>query len=137
MSDNFRHVDPATGLPRPEDLAEDARIVSQVATHPAFIALLDEIRAAPESDRLATAERLANLEELRARGLELPAGSRLTTRYFEDPYAALAGSVKVDSENVTDIGPDKAVGSTICYSLGFFACVTVGHTEIYSGPPLT
>jgi len=114
-----------------DSLGAQARTLSTIAAHPAFLALLQEIQYTPESERMAAAERLSNIDTLRARGIELPEdGFRLTTRYFEDPNALVSGSIRTGTTG-PEIGVARAAPSiTTCFSVGFFACLSVGSTEV-------
>lgn len=138
MSDSYSTS--AQPLLDPEQLAAQVEAISSVATRPEFVEILQEIHGAPESERVATAERLASIGELRSRGVDLPQGSRLTTRYFENPTAEVGGSLRLSTEVAAASEPISGVSAshtTICFSVGAIICVTVGHEEIYSGPPLS
>lgn len=139
MSDSYQHFGADRPLLDAEQLASHVAAISAVATRPEFVQILREIHSAPESERLSTAERLASLEELRARGLDLPEGSRITTRYFEEPVGDIGGSLLLSTETTAaePISGVSASHTTICYSVGAIVCVSVGHEEIYAGPPLS
>lgn len=113
----------------PEVLGERVRVISALAADPVFAQLVREIDDAPEDTRMDTAERLSRVEVLRERGLTVPEGLRLTTRYFEDPAQNVYGSLLVDRPSDEAASePEKTLFELhVCVSLGYFACVTVGH----------
>ncbi|GAA5024160.1 hypothetical protein GCM10025734_82280 [Kitasatospora paranensis] len=101
--------------------------MGKMASHPGFLAILDEIGQAPEADRLKTAERLATVDNLRSKGVPIPDDFRLTTRFFENPQNALVSSAKIDT--VSPPGADDedfASGLTVCGSVGYIVCGSVG-----------
>lgn len=117
----------AEGLSSTEELREKIETLSRIASEPAFLEILAEIESAPEAERLAVATRLARLQTLGRRGLNVPAGTRLTTRYFEAPQAATRGDVRIDAAGIVDRA-EEAAAPTVCVSVGYIVCVTVGDT---------
>jgi len=110
------------------ELRQQIETLSSIASEPAFLEILAEIESAPEEERLAVATRLASLQTLGRRGLRVPAGTRLTTRYFEAPQAATRGDIRVDTAAAAR-KPGDGGGTTVCVSLGYLVCVTIGQTE--------
>jgi len=109
-----------SGYARPIDvnfLTEQAQRASVLAVHPVFIALVREIQSAPKSERLATAERLANINALRERGLPMPEEFRLTTRYFENSNAIVGGSIRLDTAYPV-VRDEPVFTMTVCISIG-------------------
>lgn len=128
---------PVGGTPSPEPtpaqpldadkLTQQAITLSKMAAHPGFLAILDEIGQTPEADRLKAAERLATVDNLRSKGVPIPDEFRLTTRYFENPQASLVSSVQVDTVKPAGADDDDfASGLTICGSVGYIVCGSVG-----------
>jgi hypothetical protein len=55
----------------------------KMITHPAFVEAMRQLKATPVSKRREVGKRLLTVESLRKQGAPIPAGMRLTTRYFE------------------------------------------------------
>ncbi|MFD9412497.1 hypothetical protein ACFWBN_36595 [Streptomyces sp. NPDC059989] len=120
--------EPTPGRPLdPDELTQQAITLSKMASHPGFLAILDEISQAPEAEQLETAERLATVENLRSKGVPIPDDFRLTTRFFENPEAATVSSFKIDTATPPGVDDDTVVsGLTVCGSLGLYLCASVG-----------
>jgi hypothetical protein len=111
--------------PSPEQLAEFGKALSEVASHPEFTRMLREIERAPEAERVAKATQLASVDELAKRGVPIPDGFRLTTRFFENPEAAVRGDVAVTlPEPTPGVAPEAR--TTVCGSIGYIVCGSVG-----------
>lgn len=63
----------------------EIQVLSELIAHPEMQRITDEILAAPESERLELVNKIATPEALAARGIPVPEGVKITTRYFEDP----------------------------------------------------
>lgn len=109
--------------PTPDPMRQQIELLSQIATHPALRQILTQIQEAPPQDRLATAERLASIEQLEAQGVNIPEGLRVTTRYFEDPDALLRADVMVKPTAEQFL---RSGGGTLCVSVGEIVCVSYG-----------
>lgn len=110
------------------DLAQQAAILTAITTHPAILEMLREVEAVPEPQRMQKAEQLATVDAMKARGIPVPAGVRLTTRYFEDPNAPQIQAQIVSGGPAEPVAAMvQAAGTSICASLGFFFCVSVGR----------
>jgi hypothetical protein len=136
-------------------LEEQIEALSQVASHPAVISAMKQIGELPETERLDAARELATPEALRERGVPLPAGFRITTRYFEEPGTQIQNQVKLGEvgapsvleelerkapealavikrsrpEMIGEFGgmrAPEAIGITVCGSIGYIACISVG-----------
>lgn len=115
--------------------------LAAVVSHPEFSKMLQEIEAKPGEERMKFAKIIATPKELARRGIPMPEGFRITTRIFEAPGASVVRAVKID-EDILGADGKTAYATTICASLGFILCVTVGHTTqespeehaIVSGP---
>jgi hypothetical protein len=115
-------------MPRPEapprrEIEEQTRRLNQVWTHPRFIELIQDLEETPENERPEVARRLVTRDELDRRGIPIPPGVRITTRWFEDPRAQTLESPLVDSG--PDIGPRRPP-INICVSAGFYVCASCG-----------
>jgi len=99
-----------------------ARQIGELVSHPQYQAMIRELEQADEDERSSLALRLATPDELRRRGIELPPGFRITLRWFEN------------SENpwpITEVEEQspftRIAGWTVCGSVGYIACATVGY----------
>lgn len=103
---------------------EMMRELTETVSHPQFDSLVREIEEQPQDNRLAYAQRFATPEELRRRGVPLDDQFRICIRMFEDRDAP-----SVTYDRIFSSGPIQAGAWTICASLGYILCVTVGYTE--------
>ncbi|WP_142215263.1 hypothetical protein [Streptomyces sp. SLBN-118] len=120
-----QNVTAQTTQPTPEQLKELSKVLAEVASHPEFTKILKEIEQTPESERLAKATRLASVDELTRRGIPVPEGFRLTTRYFENPSSVTRGDVAVTLPQLP-AGGDELERITVCASVGYIVCASVG-----------
>lgn len=98
--------------------------LTKTVSHPEFDSLVREIEEQPENDRLAYAQRFATVLELKKRGVPINDQFRICIRMFEDNEEP---STAYDKIFVS--GPVQAGSWTICASLGYILCVSVGYTE--------
>jgi hypothetical protein len=122
--------------PTSGDLSSHAATLAAITAHPAFLEMLSEIEAQPEGQRMAKAEQLASVSELQRRGVPVPPGLRLTTRYFENPGQAQRTEQLLHLNEMVGTGaasqpPGGPMQTglrtvTVCASGGFFFCVSVG-----------
>lgn len=103
---------------------EMMRELTETVSHPEFDSLVREIEAQPERDRLPYAQKFATVPELKKRGVPLNDQFRICIRMFEDNEAPSTTYDKIFSSAPAQIG-----SWTICASLGYVLCVTVGYTE--------
>jgi hypothetical protein len=122
---------PVSPTPTADEMAQQAAALVAVTTSPAFLEILHEIEAEPEAQRMQKAQQLATVDTMRARGIPVPAGVRLTTRYFEDPAATQINAQLVSggpAESAPIVGgPSPRPSAAVCVSGGFFVCVSVGR----------
>jgi len=117
-----------------EIMAEDIQSITerlrQVVSHPEFLKVLREIEQAPSPERLTVAQQLATPTALAQRGIPIPQDFRVTTRIFEQPSAATIQAVTLSEEGQPTPPPaELATGPiTICASVGFIVCASVGTT---------
>jgi hypothetical protein len=52
-------------------------------TSPPFVEAMRKMKSTPEDQRLKVAAQILNPETLRSKGVPLPSGMRITSRYFE------------------------------------------------------
>jgi len=103
---------------------EMMRELTDTVSHPEFDKLVREIEDQPENDRLAYAQKFATPQELKKRGVPLNDQFRICIRMFEDNDAPSTTYDKIFSSSPVQVG-----SWTICASLGYILCVTVGYTE--------
>ncbi len=70
-------------------------------THPAFVAAMKNMKASPVSKRREIGKETLTVDALRAQGVTIPRGMRLTTRYFEP---GRPGFLEVDAAGVIKAG---------------------------------
>jgi hypothetical protein len=114
-------------------LRQQIEALNSIVADPVMLSMLKDIHQAPVPERLRVATEVANLERLRERGLAVPEGMRVTTRYFEAPQATARADILVDTtEDTAAAGSEASVGSaqaaSVCVSLGFFVCASVGSS---------
>lgn len=86
----------------PQKVRADMDVMINMTTHPAFVDAMRTLKATPVGDRLDVGKKLLTVDALKAQGVDIPAGMRLTTRYFEP-----------GSPDILQINPDGTVGNTI------------------------
>jgi len=82
-------------LPSPEQLQRYAQSLSIATSHPEFLKALEEVATTPDAERSGRAAELLSPEALAERGVPLPEGTRITSRYFEDPQARTMQNVRL------------------------------------------
>lgn len=101
--------------------------LKKTVSDPKFIDLIQEVNSKPKDQRNEYAKKVANVNELKNRGIPVPEGFRLTTRIFEDPEKP--SSIYDEEGNV--VSPNVAVPVTVCISLGVgelvYVCVSYGN----------
>jgi hypothetical protein len=114
----------------PSEVQQQIDDLAQVVRHPQFSALIMEIQGTPEEERAETASRLASISELEERGIPIPQGLRITTRWFEKPELErgqgerLLAEATVDRRRTTP--PEGSEELTVCGSVGYIVCGSVG-----------
>jgi len=104
------------------DVETVARQIGELVTHPQYQAIIEELERAPEHERGDIARRVATREELIRRGIPLPDGFRVALRWFEDPDTRWPVTEVMDRPVV----PVQA-NWTVCGSVGFYLCASVGY----------
>lgn len=98
--------------------------LTETVAHPEFDNLVREIDEQPADERLNYAKEHATVEEMKNRGIPLVDGFRICIRMFEDTEAP-----STDFDKIQMIGGGPQIGKwTVCASLGYFFCVSVGYT---------
>lgn len=69
-----------------ERLQRETQELIEALTAPAYVAALRAVKDAPESERLLEASKRLTPDALRAQGVPLPEGMRISSRYFEKGY---------------------------------------------------
>lgn len=121
----------------PSELEQHIDEVARLAAHPAMLEALAEIQAAEPADRLEVARRVADRDALAKRGLDVPPDFRIALREFEDPIETGSVTEQVISEPAAAAPhprphphphpPKNGGGTTICGSVGYFVCASIGH----------
>ncbi len=71
------------------DMINESKVKSEMGamvemlSHPAFVAAMKNMKATPIKKRRAVGKKTLTVKALKAKGVPIPAGMRLTTRYFE------------------------------------------------------
>jgi hypothetical protein len=112
----------------PPEVQRQIEELASVASHPQFVALVNEIEEAPEEQRAEVASRLASLPELESRGIPIPQGMRLTTRWFEKLELDRGTGERLLADSTVDrrLGPPGEDQLTVCGSVGYIVCGSVG-----------
>ena len=58
-------------------------VMVNMITHPAFVDAMKTLKATPVAKRRATGKKILTVDVLKKKGVDIPDGMRLTTRYFE------------------------------------------------------
>lgn len=101
-----------------------------VASAPQTLEALKQLADAPEGRRSAVAEEFTSPKALAAKGVEIPDGMRVSLRTFEAATDKTLSWYTYDSATGREMihDPDALpLGTTICASVGFFVCVSVGR----------
>ncbi len=101
--------------------------LTETVSHPQFDALVHEIDDQPSENRLNYAKQNATISEMQSRGIPIPEGFRICVRMFEDNNESSVNFDKIDISAVKP--PEDEAKWTICASLGFYFCVSVGRTN--------
>lgn len=97
--------------------------LTTTVSHPEFENLINEIEAQPEDRRLEWTRENATVEKMKEKGIPILDGFRVCVRLFEDSDKP---TEKYDTIQITT---PKVVGTwTVCASLGFYLCVSVGYS---------
>jgi hypothetical protein len=75
--------DPQTSSEDVARLREMTDRMIEALTSPPYVEAMRAVRASPEDDRLAEAERRLSPDALRDLGVPIPEGMRISSRYFE------------------------------------------------------
>ena len=107
------------GAPRelPSEVREQLADLAQVVSNPQFTAIINEIEQAPEAERVDTASRLASVAELEARGIPIPQGMRVTTRWFENVELDRVRGERLLAESIVNRGREVPGGEEFPISL--------------------
>jgi hypothetical protein len=112
----------ANELIDPRRVRKEMDEMIEMITHPAFVAAMKKMKETPVSERQALGKRTLTVAALTAGGVRMPAGMRVTTRYFERGIPEVIevspdGKVKATKTPLFPIGAD---GGTV--SWGGCAC---------------
>jgi hypothetical protein len=114
----------------PERIVQAGEELVRVVTSPQYLEAAAEVNALPVEQRLEAVKELLSVEALRARGLEIPEGLRISPRWFEPPTA---GVLSADSADSADSAESEVLAhgaapatSTLCISVGTVLCVSYG-----------
>ncbi len=106
------------------DKEEMMRRLTETVSHPEFDKFVQEIERQPKDERLKWTKAHATVDEMKRRGIPLEEGFRISVRTFEDP-----DSPKPEFDIIGTPSDEPAGTWTVCVSLGYVICATVGHTQ--------
>ncbi len=87
-----------------------AKMVDAISS-PAYVEAMRAVKAAPEGQRLAEAMRRLTPDVLRAQGVPLPEGMRISSRYFEKGYSPIdVGELPEGQRNILKELNDREPG---------------------------
>lgn len=111
----------------PERIVQAGEELVRVVTSPQYLEAAAEVNALPVEQRLEAVKELLSVEALRARGLEIPEGLRISPRWFEPPTAGVLSADSADSAESEVLAHGAAPAtSTLCISVGTVLCVSYG-----------
>jgi hypothetical protein len=94
-------------------------------SHPAYVAAMNTMKITPMDERLSVASKILTPAALKAKGVPLPEGMRISSRYFEPGNPIV---IKIDELGAriarSDVGPVAAWGcacggaATVCGGAG-------------------
>lgn len=119
---------PASRTRLRKQVNEQIATLSKIVAQPEVKEILNEILEAPADQRLDVARRVATTRALAAKGVKIPKGFKITTRYFEEPpsEAAVVGGVVIEGRNTA-----TRQAGTLCISLGagvvVYGCLSYGE----------
>ncbi len=58
-------------------------VMVNMITHPAFVDAMKTLKSTPPAQRREVGKKILTVENLKKKGVDIPKGMRLTTRYFE------------------------------------------------------
>jgi len=88
----------------PNDLIDPQKVKKEMdqlitmITHPAFVDAMKQMKASPVSKRRELGTKVLTVKSLKAQGVDIPPGMRLTTRYFEP-----------GKPEILELGPDGKI----------------------------
>lgn len=83
-----------------EHLKEITTQMVEAITSPAYVEAMRAVKSAPEGKRLEEAMRRLTPEALRAQGVPLPQGMRISSRYFEKGFTPIEVGVPSEKRNL-------------------------------------
>jgi hypothetical protein len=113
-----------------EKIKDMTERLNEVVTHPEFINIIHKIESTPLGERMEFVSKHVTPTALTEKGIPMPEGFRITTRVFDDPGITAAQYTEDKDVMVPTRGRPPRVGgsggTTLCASLGFFLCVSIG-----------
>ena len=104
-------------VPNKKNIQEVSAALGRAVEHVEFKKIIEEIKSASQSDRFGLAVRLANMQEMKNRGIPIPKGTKVSLRGFEKPNI---------SENIS-IKPNKSSREyTVCLVFGSDLGISIG-----------
>jgi hypothetical protein len=95
----------------------------EAISHPAYVAAMNTMKKTPMDQRLSVASKILTPDALKAKGVPLPDGMRISSRYFEPGNPVV---INIDELGARIAGPD--VGP-----MGAWACACGGAATVCGG----
>lgn len=116
----------------PEVKAQVIKELTGIVSTPAFEQYIKEIEAQPKATQLGFVQQTATIEEMKKRGIPVTEGFRIAVRTFENPAApeTFYDNQTINKAGKTDaaeVNAQEEAGYTVCVSLGFLVCASVGY----------
>ena len=73
----------ANDLIDPKKVKKEMEVMIDMITHPAFVAAMKAMKETPVAGRTELGKKSLTVKSLSAKGVKIPEGMRVTTRYFE------------------------------------------------------
>lgn len=114
---------------RNKKIADLTDRLTQVTTHPQFIGMLNQLEQLPDEEkRKEFVRREMNVAALVKKGVPIPDGFRSVVRVFENPAAGAIPPIDGSPATATSTSRalQEAEAITVCGSVGFIVCASVG-----------
>jgi hypothetical protein len=127
-------------MPSPQEIGTWSQELSAAVMHPEFLKALEEVLSLPEAQRSQAVFTQLAPQALAARGVPVPQGMRVSTRFFENPddRTMSAAGVEMVEPDVADVLPPSPPNGVlpptrynVCITLGVAgACFSAGMPRV-------
>jgi hypothetical protein len=107
-------------MPTPEEISTWSQELSTTVMHPEFLKAIEEISSLPEAQYSQAVFTQLTPQALAARGVPIPEGLRVSTRYFENPDDRTLSATELGT------GESDMTGGLTSGTSFFNLCLTIG-----------